>query len=125
MKNPTYRAEPAWARQGLRRAVGRPEVQRGIVQAQQAGSAVLLQLVWQPEKNHVVAVQRPVKDVADAYAKAQADMPPGSHVVYFVVATVPALRRAEANGVAYVRAWGDDAGSILSVPVSLWGADRG
>ncbi|MFM9627329.1 hypothetical protein ACKI10_06875 [Streptomyces galilaeus] len=120
MKNPTYRAEPRWARQGIRRAVGRPEILRGIAWAQQTDGCVLLQLVWQPQRGNVVAVQYPVPDVADAYDKAAADMPPGEHVAYYVVATVESLRRAEVNGVAYVRAWGDDGGSILSVPVSLW-----
>lgn len=126
MKNPTYRAEPRWAQRGLRRAVGRAEVLRGIAWAQQTDACVLLQLVWMPKTDRVVAVQYPVTDVADAYEKAAGDMPPGTHVVYYVVATVAALRRAEANGIAYVRAYGDDDGSILSVPVSLWTeADRG
>jgi hypothetical protein len=83
---------------------------------------LLLQLVHREERALATVVQHPCRDVQDAYDKAALDLPPGEFVCYFVIATAEALRRAEAGGVCYMRAFSEvpGAGSILRVPVSLW-----
>ncbi|MGQ4421890.1 hypothetical protein ACN6LL_007970 [Streptomyces violaceoruber] len=95
-------------------------MQNETARAQRNGECVLLQMVRLPKQGKAVVVQNPCADVADAYDKAASEPAPGTYVAYYVLATLAALLRAEANGVPYLRAYGDDHGSILSVPVSLW-----
>ncbi|MFI0143843.1 hypothetical protein [Streptomyces globisporus] len=103
-------------------AVGSQSVLRGIARAQRDSATLLLQILYREDRALATVVQYPVQDVQDAYDKAASDLPQGGIVCYFVLATEPALRRAEAAGVPYMRAYHGVhvSGAILRVPVSLW-----
>lgn len=122
MKNPEYRQLPDWAEMALRRCVRTDSVMRGVQGAVREDGVLLLQLVYRPEPLRAVCVQRPFKELQEAYAKAASDVPPSQNVAYFVIATGGALRRASRDGVGYMRFYSDGpgGGAICQVPVSLW-----
>ncbi|PNG96565.1 hypothetical protein [Streptomyces malaysiensis] len=97
-------------------------MRRGIARAQAESGTLLLQIVHRESRALATVVQHPCKDIQDAYDKAASDMPQGDIVCYFVLATEPALRRAEAAGVPYMRAYHGVhvSGAILRLPASLW-----
>ncbi|MEW2311786.1 hypothetical protein AB0918_24620 [Streptomyces sp. NPDC006864] len=121
-RDTTFSRLPSWAQGALRTAIGSQSVLRGIARAQRDSGALLLQILYREKRALATVVQYPVQDIQDAYDKAAQDMPPGDVVCYFVIATEPSLRRAEAAGVPYMRAYHGVhvSGAILRLPVSLW-----
>lgn len=112
-----FRKLPHWAQPALLTAAGTASVHRGIARAQREEGVLLLQLVYREKRALATVVQYPFKDVQDAYAKAN-EMEAGEVVCYFIIATEPALRRAEAGGVAYMRVFSGvpGGGAVLRVP---------
>ncbi|WP_329332560.1 hypothetical protein OG866_06975 [Streptomyces sp. NBC_00663] len=122
-RDKTFCKVPNWAQYALLKSMGNPFLRNGIAGAQADGGVLLIQMVWREQRQKAVVVQRPFRDVQEAYDSAAGDLPPREHICYFVLATAAALSRAEDAGVCYMRCWsiGDDtAGAILRVPVSLW-----
>ena len=126
-RNASFTRVPPWAQQALIKSVTtNPFMRNGIARMEAEAGVVLLQMLYREKRGKAVVAQYPFRDVQEAYDKAGSDMPPRPHICYFVLATAPALRRAEANGIAYMRCWtlpgseASDTGAILRVPVSLW-----
>lgn len=122
MTNAEFSRLPNWAQGALRTAVGSQSVRRGIARMQAESGTLLLQFLYREKRSLATVIQYPVKDVQDAYDKAALEFQPRPHICYFILATAEALRRAEAGGVCYMRAFSEvpGAGAILRVPVSLW-----
>ncbi|MGW5568492.1 hypothetical protein ACWEWD_34440 [Streptomyces tendae] len=122
----TFTRVPQWARQALQKSVTtNPFMRNGIARMEAEEGVVLLQMLYREKRGKAVVAQYPFRDVQEAYDKAATEFQPRPHICYFIIATAPALRRAEANGVAYMRCWtlpgsATDTGAILRVPVSLW-----
>ncbi|MDX3522055.1 hypothetical protein [Streptomyces scabiei] len=117
-----FRQQPRWARDALQQSAGTFAVQNGIARVIREQGVLILQFLYRSKRSRATVIQYPVASLADAYAKLAVEFPPRDHIAYYLIATAPALRAAEASGITYVRAFSGvpGGGAVLLAPADIW-----
>ncbi|MGW5231794.1 hypothetical protein ACWEQU_05750 [Streptomyces nodosus] len=99
-----FRKFQPWERDALVRALQAQPVLNGVARCIEEERVVILQLVRRKTTNRVTVVQYPQPSVQAAYDRLKDDdMQPSDFVAYFIVASAPALLRAEVDGTPVMR----------------------